>query len=180
MPRSKKQLSEPTADQVEQHWKAQEKSVFQAPYARDPGVTIANGVSDVERQLVAAQAGQTAPAFRLRNTDTIVADPLARTAELIRKAHDGLSEEEFKAVVASPLDELARLALYGKMSDYQRAQVWQKLYRQAFDEQQAALQEAHRAQQRDAKRTEQLLKGRALQERIEAAKAKRGKVVDGE
>ena len=38
--------------------------------------------------------------------------------------------------------------------------------------------EAHRAHQRDAKRTDQLLKGRALQERIAQHAAKRGQVDD--
>jgi len=49
------------------------------------------------------------------------------------------------------------------MSDYQRAQIWQRIHKQAFDEQQAALAEAHRRHQLDQKKTDQLLKARSLQ-----------------
>jgi hypothetical protein len=170
----------PTTEQVELHLRAQTKSVFQKPFTRDPCVTIATSKSDVERQLIAAQSGDVAPAYMLRNSDNdFVADPLARTCDLLRKAHAGMKEKDFKKLIRTPTDEQVYLAMYGDMKDFQRATVWQRLHKQVFDEQQAALQETHRKHQLDAKRTDQLLKGRSMQERMAEAAAKRGKVIDG-
>ena len=170
----------PTQDQVDKHWKAQDKSVFQPPYTRDPGVSIVNHPGEVERVLEAAREGETEPVYKLRNTDGIIPDPLARTADLLKKAHRGMSKAEFTKLVGSTLDQQVYLALYGDMSDFQRAQIWQRIHKQAFDEQQAALAEAHRRHQLDQRKTEQLLKAKSLQQRIADAAAKRGKVIDGE
>lgn len=167
----------PTEEDVAKHLKAQPKSVFQKPFTRDPCVTIVNSKADVERQLLAAQGGDALPAYMLRNTDNdFIADPLARTCDLLRKAHAGMPEPDFKKLIRTPIDQQVYLALYGDMKDFQRATVWQKLGKQVFDEQQAALQEAHRKHQLAAKQTDQLLKARSLQERIADAAAKRGKV----
>lgn len=170
----------PSPEQVEKHFQAQQKSVFQKPYTRDPGVTIVSTQGEVARIIDAAREGETVPAFRLRNTDEILSDPVARTSDLLRKAHRGMEKADFAALIGSTLDQQCYLALYGHMSDYQRAQIWQRIHKQAFDEQQAALAEAHRRHQLDQKKTDQLLKARSLQERIADAAAKRGKVVDGE
>ena len=170
----------PSPEQVKKHFQAQEKSVFQKPYTRDPGVTIVTTPGEVSRILDAAQQGETVSAFKLRNTDEILPDPVARASDLLQKAHGGMSGDDFAALVASPLDEQCRLALYGQMSDYQRAQIWQRIHKQAFEEQQAALAEAHRRHQLDQKKTDQLLKAKSLQQRMADAAAKRGKVVDGE
>ncbi|KKI22246.1 hypothetical protein XM50_00885 [Sphingomonas sp. Ag1] len=88
--------------------------------------------------------------------------------------------DEFRQLVQTPIEQQAYLALYGDMKDHQRAAIWDKINKGVFEAQQAALQEAHRAHQRDAKRTDQLLKGRALQERIAQHAAKSGKVADAE
>lgn len=170
----------PTQAQVDKHWKAQEKSVFQPPYTRDPGLTIANTQGEVSRIVDAAREGEIAPAFKLRNGEKIQEDPIARTSELIVKAHKGMSKANFAKLVASPLDQQVYLALYGIMTDFQRAQIWQRIHKQAFDEQQAALAEAHRRHQLEQKRTDQLLKSRSMQERMLRAAAITGKVVDGE
>lgn len=66
----------PTENQVKRHWDAQDTSVFQKPFTRDPGVTIVNTQAEVDRQLLAARDGEAVPAYRLRNTDDILADPL--------------------------------------------------------------------------------------------------------
>lgn len=172
--------SAPTQAEVEKHLKAQPKSVFQKPYTRDPGVSIVTTKGEVERVIEGAKTGDTVPTYLLRNAGQPVPDPLARTADLLKKAHKGMSREDFSALVASTLDQQVYLALYGHMSDYQRAQIWQRIHKQAFDEQQAALAEAHRRHAIDQKKTDQLLKARSLQERITAAEAKRGKVADGQ
>lgn len=170
----------PTQEQVDKHFNAQPKSVFQQPYTRDPGLTIANSKGEVERVIDAARDGETVPAFKLRHAEQPGPDPLARTADLLRKAHKGMSRDEFAALVNTTLDQQCYLALYGQMSDYQRAQIWQRIHKQAFDEQQAALAEAHRQHGIAQRKTDQLLKAKSLQERIAAAEAKRGKVIDGE
>lgn len=176
----KKTPPAPTPEQVEKHLKAQPKSVFQPLYTRDPCMTIVSTPGEVERIIEGAKEGEKVPAFKLRNTDEILPDPLARTSDLIIKHHKGMSKKAFAKLVASPLEQQCFLALYGEMTDYQRAQIWQRIHKQAFDEQQAALAEAHRRHALDQRKTEQLLKARSLQERIAAAEAKRGKVVDGE
>lgn len=170
----------PTQDQVDKHWKAQDKSVFQPLYTRDPGVSIVSTPGEVERVIEAAREGESVPAYKLRNTDQIVPDPLARTADLLKKAHKGMSKAEFTKLVGSTLDQQVYLALYGEMTDFQRAQIWQRIHKQAFDEQQAALAEAHRRHQVDQKRTDQLIAAKKLQQRIADAAAKRGQVIDGE
>lgn len=170
----------PTQKQVDKHWGQQERSVSLPPNTRDPGVSIVGTQDEASRIIDAAREGETVPAFRLRNAEGIVADPIARTATLLKKAHGGMSREDFAALVGSTLDQQCYLALYGQMSDYQRAQIWQRIHKQAFDEQQAALAEAHRRHQLDQKKTDQLLKARSLQERMAAAAAKRGKVIDGD
>ncbi|MBT0671276.1 hypothetical protein HT136_23170 [Novosphingobium profundi] len=172
---SKKLSPPPTQDQVDRHWKAQDKAVSQPLHTRDPGVTIANTEGDVSRIIDAARDGEKAPAYKLRNTIGIIDDPLARTSDLIVKHHKGMSAKEFTKLIGSPLEQQVYLALYGDMKDFQRAQIWQRISKQAFDEQQAALAEAHRRHALDQKRTDQMLKGIAMQERIEAAKAKRNK-----
>lgn len=171
---------EPTKAEVDRHFRAQEASVFVAPGTRDPGVTIAHSKAEVERQLGAAMTGQTAHAFRLRNASEAQPDPLARMCSLLKAAHEGLPADEFKKLVQTPIEQQAYLALFGDMKDHQRAAIWDKVNKGVFEAQQAALQEAHRAHQRDAKRTDQLLKGRALQERIAQHAAKRGTVPDAE
>lgn len=171
---------EPTPEQVAKHFAAQERSVFVPPYTRDPGVTIARTRGEIDRQLGAAMNGQTANAFRLRNASNPQPDPLARMCQLLRAAHDGMPADEFRQLVQSPIEQQAYLALFGDMKDHQRAAIWDKVGKQVFEAQQAALMEAHRAHQRDAKRTDQLLKGRALQERIAQHAAKRGQVDSGQ
>jgi hypothetical protein len=150
------------------------------PYTRDPCVSIVTTPGEVSRILDAAKDGETVPTYMLRNSDGIVADPLARTADLLKKAHKGMMREAFAALVGSTLDQQCYLALYGDMSDYQRAQIWQRIHKQAFDEQQAALAEAHRRHQLDQKKTDQLLKAQDIQRRMIAAKAARHEVSDGE
>jgi len=174
------EIPEPTTKQVQKHWDAQDPSVFVAPYSRDPGVTIARSRSDIDRQLSAAMSGRTANAFRLRNASEPQPDPLARMCSLLKAAHEGMVADEFSQLIQSPVEQQAFLALYGDMKDHQRAAIWDKVNKGVFEAQQAALQEAHRAHQRDAKRTDQLLKGRALQERIAHHAAKRGQVDDAE
>lgn len=169
---------EPTKSEVDRHFAAQEASIFVPPRTRDPGVTIANSKAEVERQIGAALTGQTAHAFRLRNASDPQPDPLARMCSLLKAAHEGMAADDFKQLIQSPIEQQAYLALYGDMKDHQRAAIWDKINKGVFEAQQAALQEAHRAHQRDAKRTDQLLKGRALQERIAQAAAKRGQVDD--
>ncbi|WP_146037248.1 hypothetical protein [Novosphingobium guangzhouense] len=68
----------PTQEQVDKHWKGQDKSVFQKPYTRDPGVTIATTQGEITRLHDAAKDGETAPAFKLRNTEVILEDPVGR------------------------------------------------------------------------------------------------------
>ncbi|WP_031298939.1 hypothetical protein [Sphingobium lactosutens] len=169
----------PTQKQVDKHWGQQERSVSLPPYTRDPGVSIVGTQDEASRIIDAAREGETVPAFRLRNADAIVADPIARTATLLKKAHGGMSREDFAGLVGSTLDQQCYLALYGHMSDYQRAQIWQRIHKQAFDEQQAALAEAHRRHERDRKMTTALMSARKMQQDILAAEAKR-KVSDGE
>lgn len=171
---------EPTKAEVDKHFSAQERSIWVQPHSRDPGVTIAPTKGEVERQIGAALTGQTAHAFRLRNASEAQPDPLARMCSLLRAAHEGMEGSEFKQLVQTPLEQQAYLALFGDMKDHQRAAIWDKITKGVFEAQQAALQEAHRAHQRDAKRTDQLLKGRALQERIAQHAAKRGTVPDAE
>lgn len=166
----------PTEDQVRRHWNAQDKSVSQPLYTRDPGVSIVSTPGEVGRIVEAAKQGETVPTYKLRNSEGIIPDPIARTSDLIIKSHKGMSKDKFSKLIASPLDQQCYLALYGEMTDYQRAQIWQRITKQAFDEQQAALAEAHRRHQLDQKRTEQMLKGISMQQRIVAAEAKRGKV----
>jgi hypothetical protein len=171
---------EPTKAEVDKHFAQQERSIFVPPRHRDPGVTIAHTKAEVERQLGAAMTGQTAHAFRLRNASEPQPDPLARMCSLVKAAHEGMPADEFRQLVQTPIEQQAYLALYGDMKDHQRAAIWDKINKGVFEAQQAALQEAHRAHQRDAKRTDQLLKGRALQERIAQHAAKSGKVADAE
>ncbi|OAH42777.1 hypothetical protein AX777_05935 [Sphingobium yanoikuyae] len=170
----------PTQAQVDKHWKAQEKSVFQPPYTRDPGLTIANTPGEVSRIVDAARDGEIVPAFKLRNGEQLIEDPVARTSELIVKAHKGMPKEDFAKLIASPLDQQIYHAHYGHMSDFQRCQVWARIEKQTFEKQQAALAEAHRIHQREQKKTDQLLKSRSMQERMLKAAAITGKVIDGE
>lgn len=172
--------SEPTKAEVDKHYAAQEASVFVPPYTRDPGVTIAQTPAEVNRLIGSALNGQTANAFRLRNASEPQPDPLARMCQLLVAAHEGMAADEFKQLVQSPIEQQAYLALFGDMKDHQRAAIWDKINKGVFEAQQAALQEAHRAHQRDSKRTDQLLKGRALQERIAQHAAKRSPVPDAE
>ncbi|NWK96696.1 hypothetical protein DM806_13705 [Sphingobium lactosutens] len=163
----------PTQKQVDKHWGQQERAVSRPLYETDPGVSIVTTQGEASRIIDAAREGATVPAFRLRNADGIVDDPLARTATLLKKAHGGMPREDFAALVSSTLDQQCYLALYGQMSDYQRAQIWQRIHKQAFDEQQAALAEAHRRHQLDQKQADQMLKGISMQQRIQEAEAKR-------
>ena len=99
----------PSPEQVEKHFQAQQKSVFQKPYSRDPGVTIVSTQGEVARIIDAAREGETVPAFKLRNTDEILADPVARTSDLLRKAHQGMEKADFAALIGSTLVSVRRV-----------------------------------------------------------------------
>jgi hypothetical protein len=157
----------PTPEESKRHFNAQDKSVFRKPFDRDPGVTILNDVNEAKALLTSELAGQTVTTFKSRNPATTYPDPAAEIQAKIRSIHKGkTTPETFVQGITSPLDYLLYEIAYGDQTSNQRSKNLVALAKLLHEEQKRIDELVHRERQIEAKKTDQLIKGRALQEQI--------------
>lgn len=167
------------------HWKAQQASVFRAPYSRDAGLQIIHSTAEVREVLNMEVQGQAIDLLRHRSPATTYSDPIALAQAFIRSHHEGAGSTELAAQVNSVESQLLYLILCGDMSDNQRANALVKLSKLLFEAQKHQEALLHKDREIELKRQGNLMKAEKLREEIQAAKERRSSlaaqaVLDGE
>ncbi|MEV4934135.1 hypothetical protein [Sphingobium sp. LSP13-1-1.1] len=164
----------PTPEQAKRHFDAQDRSVFRKPGSRDPGVTILNDPKEAKALIASELAGNQVATYKTRNPATTFPDPAADMQRKIRSIHAGrIAPESFKENIDTVQDYLLYEIAFGDQTSNQRAKNLVALAKLLHEEQKRIDELVHRERQLEAKKTDQLLKGRALQEQMLQNKAKR-------
>ena len=164
----------PTPEEAKRHFDAQERSVFRKPHCRDDGVTILNDPKEAKALLASELAGNPVATYKSRSPATNYPDPAADMQRKIRSIHAGqITPEKFAQNIESVQDYLLYEIAFGDQTSNQRSKNLVALAKLLHAEQQRIDELVHREKQREAKKTDQLLKAGALQEQIINNKAKR-------
>ncbi len=144
-----------TKEEADKHWRGQPTSLFREPHKPDKGVQIIHDAGEMRGVIDTELSGTPAVTFRERNGATDILDPLRRSQGLIR-ATKSLTAEEFREKCEEPEDLMLFYAVYGKMTDAQRAQNIGKLAEIAFRKQQEALKQLNIIKKEEARKADAL------------------------
>lgn len=167
-----------TKEETQKHWRAQPTSLFREPHRPDKGVQIIHDAGEMREVVETELSGTPAVTFRERNGAIDLSDPLRRSQGLIR-ATKTLTAEEFREKCEEPEDLMLFYAVYGKMTDAQRAQNVGKLADIMLRKQQEALKQLNIIKKEEARKADALKASFAALKK-DAARRQAPKEADGE